>query len=132
MAECRKIGYCPTGSAVITTGGRLPARYVIHAVGPIWRGGDKGEPELLRSAYLSSLKLADEHGLKSIAFPSLSTGAYGYPMKPASEIALRTIIDYLHGETGIVKVVFVLWGQAAYKVYAETLAELLPDQSPAV
>lgn len=128
MAECRRIGFCPTGSAVITTGGRLAARYVIHAVGPIWRGGNEGEPELLRSAYLSSLKLADEHGLKSIAFPSLSTGAYGYPMQPASQIALQTIVDYLRGDTGIERVVFVLWGQTAFNVYADTLVKLLQGE----
>lgn len=128
MAECRRIGFCPTGSAVITTGGRLAARYVIHAVGPIWRGGNEGEPELLRSAYLSSLKLADEHGLKSIAFPSLSTGAYGYPMQPASQIALQTIVDYLRSDTGIERVVFVLWGQTAFNVYADTLAKLLQGE----
>ncbi len=132
MAECRKIGHCPTGSAVITTGGRLAARHVIHAVGPVWRGGGQGEPELLRSAYLSCLRLADEHGLKSIAFPSLSTGAYGYPMQPASATALRTIVDYLRGDTGIERVVFVLWGQAAFNVYADTLIELLQGESAAL
>ena len=101
MAECRKIGGCPTGSAVATTAGRLHARYVIHAVGPIWYGGSRREPELLASAYRTSLQVADERGVKTIAFPSLSTGAYGYPIEPAAGIALSTVVDYLKGQTGI-------------------------------
>ncbi len=95
MEECRRIGGCPTGNAVITTGGKLPATYVIHAVGPVYRNGNSGEPELLKSAYQSCLKLADEHSIKSLAFPSISTGAYGYPIKEAATIALTTTLDYL-------------------------------------
>lgn len=131
MAECRRIGGCPTGSAVITTGGRLPVRYVIHAVGPIWYGGKRGEPEQLASAYRRSLEIADEHQLKTLAFPSLSTGAYGYPIEMASEIALRTIAAHLKGSTTLEDVVFVLFGQSAYLVYAETL-DALVAQDPAV
>lgn len=131
MAECRRIGGCPTGSAVITTGGRLPARHVIHAVGPVWYGGKHGEPEQLASAYRRSLEIADEHQLKTVAFPSLSTGAYGYPTKAASEIALRTIAAHLKGPTALESVVFVLFGQSAYQVHAETLGELV-EQDPAV
>lgn len=125
MEECRKIGGCPTGQARITTGGQLPARHVIHAVGPIYRGGDRGEPKLLASAYRNSLQVADEHGLKSISFPSLSTGAYGYPMDQAARIALKTVVDYLKGETILEQVVFVLYGSSAFSAYEEALEELL-------
>ncbi|MFH1313818.1 MAG: O-acetyl-ADP-ribose deacetylase, partial [Candidatus Eisenbacteria bacterium] len=92
MEECRKIGRCPTGSAVMTTGGRLPAGFVIHTVGPVWHGGGRGEPELLKSAYRSSLKLADDHKLKSIAFPSISTGVYGFPIEEACPIAITAAL----------------------------------------
>ena len=122
LEECRKIGGCPTGEARITTGGRLPARYVIHTVGPIYRDGAHREPELLASAYRSSLELASEHGLKSVAFPSISTGAYGYPLEAAARIALATITDYLkeHREIGLVRM--VLFGRRAYDAYADALA----------
>jgi len=131
MEECRKIGGCPTGQAVITTGGRLKARYVIHAVGPVYRGGSHGEAELLASAYRSSLRIASEKGIKSLSFPSLSTGAYGYPMKEASRIALTTIIQYLKEHPEIELVRFVLFGTQAYETYKETLKELI-DQDPAL
>ena len=95
LAECEDIssrqGGCPTGEAVITGAGRLSARYVVHAVGPVWRGGDAGEPELLRSAYRNSLRLAAENGAGTIAFPSISTGVYGYPVEAAAEIALSAV-----------------------------------------
>jgi O-acetyl-ADP-ribose deacetylase (regulator of RNase III) len=124
--ECRKIGGCPTGKAVITSGGNLKARHVIHAVGPVYRGGKEGEPELLRSAYLSSLALAEERGLRSISFPSISTGAYGYPIKEASRIALQAVIDYLreHPDTSLEDVVFVLFTSQDLAVYEESLQEL--------
>jgi O-acetyl-ADP-ribose deacetylase len=125
MAECRRIGGCPTGSAVVTAGGQLAARYVIHAVGPIWHGGKRDEAELLAGAYRRSLELAEEHHLKTVAFPSLSTGAYGYPIKAASRVALHTTAAHLKGPTTLEGVVFVLFGQSAYQVYAETLDELL-------
>lgn len=124
LAECRRIGGCPTGTAVITTGGRLPARYVIHTVGPVWRGGAHREPELLGSAYRSSLRIADENKVKTVAFPSISTGVYGYPIDRAARVALRTTGDYLKGDTGIESVRFVLFGQSAFDVYAEALEEL--------
>jgi len=92
--ECREIGGCPTGTAVITTAGELAARRVIHTVGPIYRGGRSGEPELLASAYRSSLELAADSGLRSAAFPSISTGIYGYPIRDAARIALRTVKGY--------------------------------------
>ncbi len=124
MEECRKIGGCPTGKVVITTGGNLEARYVIHAVGPIYQGGGKNEAQLLESTYRESLKLASSKGLKSIAFPSISTGAYGYPLKEAAAIALKTVIDYLNTHTDIELVRFVLFGKEAYRAYEDSLKEL--------
>ncbi len=124
MEECRKIGGCPTGHAVLTTGGNLKAKYVIHAVGPIYRGGTKGEAELLKSAYLSCLKIASEKGIKSIAFPSISTGVYGYPIDEASRIALTTVWDYLEEHPEIELVRFVLFGDANYRAYEKTLQEI--------
>src|ERR1051325_10997471 len=96
--ECRRIGGCPIGDAVITTGGDLKARFVIHAVGPVWRGGDEHEPELLASAYRRSLQVAVEHGLHSISFPSISTGAFVYPLRLAAPVALKTIVEFLRQE----------------------------------
>jgi O-acetyl-ADP-ribose deacetylase (regulator of RNase III) len=121
-AECRRIGGCPTGKAVITSGGRLPARYVIHAVGPIYRGGSSGEKDLLGGAYRSSLELAVGKGLRSVAFPSISTGAYGYPIRDASRVALGAVRDYLTEHPASLDLVrFVLFTQADYEVYAEAL-----------
>jgi len=117
MEECRRIGGCPTGHAVITTGGRLKARYVIHAVGPVYHGGNKREAEDLAGAYLTSLKIASEKGIKSVAFPSISTGAYGYPINEAARIAIKTVIDYLKEHPEIELVRFVLFGTDAYNAY---------------
>lgn len=94
LAECRLIGGCPTGEARITAGYRLPARHVIHAVGPVWKGGDVGEDDLLARAYRSSLRLARDHGLETIAFPAISTGIYGFPAERAASIAVRTSRDH--------------------------------------
>ena len=94
LAECRRIGGCPTGEARITKGYRLPARHVIHTVGPVWRGGGEGEPELLASAYRSSIDLARRHALRSIAFPAISTGIYGFPPAPAAAIAVATVAEF--------------------------------------
>ena len=124
LEECRKIGGCPPGEARITTGGRLKARYVIHTVGPVYHGGQRGEPETLANAYHNSLALATQHGINSIAFPSISTGAYGYPMEKAAAIALRTVMDYLQVHPEIELVRFVLFGQVAYDAYKEVLEEL--------
>lgn len=128
MEECRKIGSCPTGSAVITTGGRLKARYVIHTVGPVYRDGSHGEGALLESAYRSSLKLAEEKRLKSVSFPSISTGAYGYPIKEASRIAIRTVVEHIRGKAGTtLKLVrFVLFSEGDLEVYTESLKGLAP------
>ncbi|MSQ91391.1 MAG: O-acetyl-ADP-ribose deacetylase [Gammaproteobacteria bacterium] len=94
LAECRKLGGCATGDAKITAGYRLPARHVIHTVGPVWQGGESGEPALLRSCYERSLALAEQHGLASIAFPAISTGAYGYPRESATRIAIETVREF--------------------------------------
>ena len=123
--ECRRIGGCPTGEARLTTGGNLPARYVIHAVGPIYRGGSQQEAELLASCYRESLKLASAKDLTSVAFPSISTGAYGYPINEAARIALKTVMDYLSQHPEIKLARFVLFGQAAYGAYEKALRELL-------
>jgi O-acetyl-ADP-ribose deacetylase (regulator of RNase III) len=125
MAECRKIGRCPTGTAVITTAGKLPARHVIHTVGPVWHGGSKGESELLRSAYDSSLRLAAENGLKSIAFPSISTGIYGFPIEQACPIAVGAVLDHLEKPTSLERVTFVLFSGGDYAVYESKTKEIL-------
>jgi O-acetyl-ADP-ribose deacetylase (regulator of RNase III) len=129
MAECRKIGGCPPGNAVITTGGNLPAKRVIHTVGPIWRGGGHGEPETLANAYRNSLRLASEHKLATVAFPSISTGVYGYPIDQAARVALATVIDYLQGHPEIELVRFVLFSAADYAVYEAALGELMKGQA---
>jgi O-acetyl-ADP-ribose deacetylase (regulator of RNase III) len=125
MAECRKIGGCPTGQAVITTGGNLKAKQVIHTVGPVYQGGTQGEAELLRSAYLSSLRLAAAKGLKSIAFPAISTGVYSYPLAEAARIALKTAVDYLREGTDIDVIRFVLYDRRTYDVFAAELKKLV-------
>ena len=129
MEECRKIGGCPTGHAVLTTGGNLKAKYVIHAVGPIYRGGGAGEADLLKSAYLSCLKIASEKGIKNIAFPSISTGVYGYPIDEASRIALTTCWDYLSKHPEIELVRFVLFGDSNYRAYEKALKEIQRERA---
>ena len=125
MQECQRIGGCPTGQAVITSGGNLKARYVIHAVGPIYNNGVSGEAELLAAAYRNSLKVAVEKGVKSIAFPSLSMGAYRYPVKEAARIALETVSDFLHDEEhGLEVVRFVLFDAKTYEAYGTALRHL--------
>lgn len=127
MAECRAIGTCPIGGAVITMAGRLNARYVIHAVGPVYSNGTHGEPELLANAYQACLQLACSHGVKTIAFPSISTGVYGYPIEKAAPIALGTVMRHLQEPSSLELVVFVLFSAADYAVYAETLDRLIPE-----
>ncbi len=125
MHECRLIGGCPTGSAVITTGGKLAAKFVIHAVGPVYRGGRDGESHLLASAYRSSLELASENGVKSIAFPSISTGAYGYPLTAAARIALLEVRDYLNQNDDIELVRFVLFNDSAFRAFSGALRSVM-------
>ena len=125
MQECRKIGSCPTGKAVITTGGNLKAQYVIHTVGPRYHDGTKGEATLLKSAYLESLKLASAKNLKSIAFPAISAGVYGYPLHEAARIALHTIIEYLKEHQDIQLVRFVLYDHTTYDIFTQELKKLI-------
>jgi O-acetyl-ADP-ribose deacetylase (regulator of RNase III) len=128
LEECKKIrerqGKLPTGQAVATTAGRLNAKYVIHTVGPVWQGGSSNEAQLLRSAYKESLKVAVEKGCRSVAFPSISTGVYGYPMELAAKEALSEVMNFLEGETKIEEIRFVLFGEEAYSTYAKVLEEL--------
>ncbi len=128
LEECKQIvakqGHLPTGKAVITTGGNLKARYVIHTVGPVWYGGHKGESELLADAYRESLNLAAENHLGSIYFPSISTGAYGYPVDKAAKTALEAVISFLHRDpTSIKEVIFVLFDSATLSAYSSALGE---------
>jgi O-acetyl-ADP-ribose deacetylase (regulator of RNase III) len=126
LAECRTLGGCPTGEAKITKGYRLKARHVIHTVGPVYhREGPARSAELLTSAYRRSLEVASENNLRSVAFPSISTGAYGYPLEEAAPIALQTAIDYLETHTDIERVRFVLYGQRAYQVYKRALQNIV-------
>lgn len=110
---------CPTGEAVITQGYRLPADYVIHTVGPVWHGGNHGEPELLRNCYTNALKRATENALKSIAFPSISTGVYGYPVELAAPIAYDTVLRYLEKHDVIQEVIFVCFSDRVYAIYQD-------------
>lgn len=125
LEECRQLGGCPTGEARLTSGGNLKARYVIHTVGPIYRGGGQREAQLLASCYRESLKLAAAKGIATLAFPSISTGAYGYPLAAAARIALKTVMDYLAQHPKIKLVRFVLFGAAASEAYERALRELL-------
>lgn len=125
MEACRKIGGCPTGSAVATTAGQLKAQHVFHAVGPIYRY--ESEPQrLLASAYQACLDLAEQYQHQSIAFPSLSTGAYGYPERLAAPIALRTVIEHIKKPTSLRQVTFVLFGSKTFNAYEQALQQLLP------
>ena len=130
LEECKQIvarqGRLPTGKAVITTGEKLAARHVIHTVGPVWQGGNKGEAELLASAYRESLKLAAEHNLGSISFPSISTGAYGYPLAEAARVATGAVVSFLREQvTSLKEVVFVLFDFRTYEAYASALGEVV-------
>jgi O-acetyl-ADP-ribose deacetylase (regulator of RNase III) len=119
LEECRQIGGCPTGEARITRGYRLPAKFVIHTVGPIWRGGDQNEAELLASCYRNSLKLAIENGVRTIAFPAISCGVYGYPIPDAARIAIETTAAFLAGESGIDRVIFACFGDDVFREYQD-------------
>jgi O-acetyl-ADP-ribose deacetylase (regulator of RNase III) len=124
VAECRTLGGCNTGEAKITRGYNLPARHVIHTVGPVWQGGGSDEELLLADAYGNSMALAKEHGLRSIAFPAISTGVYGFPAKRAAEIAVRTVRDALQGDPHFSKVIFCCFGQASADRHSEAKQKL--------
>jgi O-acetyl-ADP-ribose deacetylase (regulator of RNase III) len=130
LEECKRIRAkewpqgLPTGKAVITSAGNLKARHVIHTVGPVWRGGNHGEPELLAQAYQNSLRLAVAKGLKTVAFPSISTGAYGYPVEDACRVALEAVKEFLEKEDSLDEVVFVLFSESAFEVYADKAEEV--------
>jgi O-acetyl-ADP-ribose deacetylase (regulator of RNase III) len=129
LEECKKIRATdwpeglPTGKAVITSAGNLYAKHVIHTVGPVWHGGNRGEPELLAQAYQNSLRIAVSNGLKTVAFPSISTGAYGYPIEEASRISLKAVKEFLEKEDKLSEVVFALFSQHDLKVYMDSAKE---------
>jgi len=124
LAECKTLSGCATGEAKITGGYRLPARYVIHTVGPVWHGGAKGEPELLRSCYRNACRLAHERGLTSIAFPAISTGVYRYPMEQACRIALQEVKSALARYPELTRVIFVAFSEEARQVYQQLMEEV--------
>lgn len=124
LAECQTLDGCPTGSAKITHGYRLPARFVIHTVGPVWSGGNRGEPELLASCYRTCFALAEQHGIKTIAFPAISTGVYRFPLEHATQIALTEAGKFLAQNATVEKVVFVCFGQEALQTYQRALDHL--------
>lgn len=122
LEECQKLNGCKTGQAKITKGYRLPCDYVIHTVGPVWSGGKNGEPGLLRSCYISALSLAEEYGIKSIAFPAISTGVYGYPKRAAAEIAVDAVQEFVGQHPGVLeRVIFALFDEESLHIYTELL-----------
>lgn len=123
LEECRRLGGCPTGEAKLTTAGRLKAKYVAHAVGPVWQGGLRGEPELLASTYRRSLRLAEEQGAESIAFPAISAGAYGYPLDEAARVALRAVLQHLSEPGNLKRVRFVLFSERALAAFEAALKD---------
>ncbi len=124
LAECRTLGGCPTGEARITRGYRLPAKHVIHTVGPVWNGGKRKEPELLASCYRTSLMLAHEHDLKTVAFPAISCGVYGYPLDKAVTVAVRTACEFLGAHRTIEKIIFACFDAPTLGIYHAELARL--------
>ncbi|NLV88378.1 MAG: O-acetyl-ADP-ribose deacetylase [Tissierellia bacterium] len=127
LEQCKKIGGCPTGEARITVGGNLPCKYVIHTVGPIYKDGKSGEEELLYNAYYNSLKLAKEYNLDSVAFPSISTGAYGYPIEKAVKVAVKAVLDFIEEEDFPRQVKFVLFSERDFSIYDNYLKEVLKE-----
>ena len=124
LAECRLLGACETGDAKATTAGELPARYVIHTVGPVWRGGSHGEDELLASCHQRALAVAAQLGCSTIAIPAISTGVYGFPVERAARVAVRTTADVLHELPQLELATFVLFGSEAHDAFSQALAEL--------
>ncbi len=125
LEETKTLNGCRTGEAKITGGYKLPAKYVIHTVGPVWKGGNKNEAQLLSNAYYNSLEVAKKHGLQTVAFPNISTGVYGFPKEKAAEIAISSVLDYMRNHPGIQKVYFVCFDQENYRIYQEKLKEHL-------
>lgn len=125
LEACRPLGGCQTGMAKITTGFRLPAKYVIHTVGPVWRGGNSGEARLLASCYRESLKISKDFGCKTIAFPAISTGIYGYPLKSAARIAITEVASFLLGDTSIELVYLVCFDAVSFNVYNRLFPEIV-------
>jgi O-acetyl-ADP-ribose deacetylase (regulator of RNase III) len=125
LAECSRLNGCPTGQAKITGGYNLPAKWVIHTVGPIWRGGGQGEDQLLAQCYQNSLALAEQHQLKTIAFPSISTGAYGFPLERAARIAVTEIKKFLEASSQLEQVLLVCFGQRAYQLHLAAVNEIM-------
>lgn len=121
LEECKTLNGCKTGDAKITKGYNLPAGYVIHTVGPVWKGGDKDEPELLAGCYKKSLALASENKLKTIAFPNISTGVYGYPKEKAADVAIKTVKDFLASDNSIEQVIFTVFDDENYSIYQKIL-----------
>ncbi|HPI80386.1 MAG: O-acetyl-ADP-ribose deacetylase [Cyclobacteriaceae bacterium] len=119
LEACKKIGGCPTGEAVITTAGKLPARFVVHTVGPVWKGGSHGEDNLLANAYRHSLKIAMENGAKSISFPNISTGVYGFPKERAAKIALASVVRFLTENNSFEKILFVCFDAENFRIYQD-------------
>jgi O-acetyl-ADP-ribose deacetylase (regulator of RNase III) len=121
LAECRTFGGCRPGEARLTKGYKLPARFVIHTVGPVWTGGNGGEPQILANCYRNSLQLALENRIRTIAFPAISCGAYGYPIREATRIAVETTCEFLAADDKIEKVIFVVWSEDIYQAYRRLL-----------
>jgi O-acetyl-ADP-ribose deacetylase (regulator of RNase III) len=128
LAECRTLGGCPTGEAKMTRGYRLPAKHVIHTPGPVWHGGGSSEDELLARCYRNSLALVSGHGLKSVAFPAISCGIFGFPIDRAAAIAVREIKSFLTANSDVERVVVVCFGGGVYEAYCEVLQGLVPEQ----
>lgn len=124
LEECRKLGGCPTGDAKVTKGHRLPAKFVIHTVGPVWRGGSHGESELLASCYFHSLEIASSLACATIAFPAISTGIYGFPFQPAAQIAVGTVQKYIAQPSSLQEVIFCCFSEKDYAVYQTLVADI--------
>ena len=124
LEECRSLGGCPTGEARVTSGYNLPAKFIIHAVGPVWKGGDKGEEDLLGSCYRNCLRIASNMKLRTIAFPNISTGVYGFPKERAAEIAIGTVREFLGNDRGIEKVIFAVFDEDNSGIYKRKLEEM--------